>query len=242
MSEPLMPKATAEWLIENTMLTFEQIANFCQLHKLEIQALADGEINTGIMSASPISSGELTQEEITRCEENPKATLQMSKSDLPKPKARAKGPRYTPVAKRAEKPNAALFLIKKYPNMTDIQIAKLVGSTKPTVESIRNRTHSNMTNLKPSDPLLIGICKKEDLQKIIDRNQRKVEREAKAKAKAEKLAAAEAAKATEAPAEDTAVITVEEAQVPMVVATEENDTPAETENATEAQAPIAETA
>ncbi len=235
MSEPLMPKATAEWLIENTMLTFEQIAEFCSLHKLEVQALADDEINTGIMAANPINRNELTQEEIKRCEEDSSARLVINKSDLPKPKSRVKGPRYTPVAKRAEKPNAALFLIKKYPDMTDIQIAKLVGSTKPTVESIRNRTHSNMTNLKPSDPLLIGLCKKADLQKIIDRNQRKIEREAKAKVKAAKLATkeAEASKSNE-----NAVITIEEAQVPMVVAEEKAP---ETENAAEDQTPTAKT-
>jgi len=184
MSQPLMPKATAYWLIENTALTFEQIADFCGIHELEVQALADGEINTGIMGADPIQSGELTKEEIERCEANANAKLKMSKNDLPKPKTRAKGPRYTPVAKRAEKPNAILFLIKQYPELSDMQIAKLIGSTKNTVESIRNRTHSNMTNLKPNDPLSFNLCSYDDLEKAIKRAQNKIKREEEAAKKA----------------------------------------------------------
>lgn len=176
-SKPLMPKATAEWLIENTALTFEQIAEFCGIHSLEVQALADGDINTGIMGANPILSGELTKEEIERCEKSSKSKLKMCKSDLPKPKLRSKGPRYTPVAKRAEKPNAILFLIKKYTELSDIQVARLIGSTKSTVESIRNRTHSNMTNLKPTDPIVMGMCMVDDLEKALKRAQNKAERE-----------------------------------------------------------------
>jgi len=176
-TKPLMPKATADWLINNTALTFEQIAEFCGIHELEVQALADGDINTGIMGADPITTGELTKEEIERCEANTNAKLKMSKNDLPKPKTRAKGPRYTPVAKRAEKPNSILHLIKKYPELSDMQIARLIGSTKSTVESIRNRTHSNMTNLKPTDPLGIGLCSYDDLEKALKRAQNKAKRD-----------------------------------------------------------------
>ena len=184
MSQPLMPKSTAYWLIENTILTFEQIAEFCGLHELEIQALADGEINTGIMGTDPTHSGELTKEEIERCEKSSNAKLKMNKTDLPKPKARAKGPKYTPVAKRAEKPNAILFLVKTYPELSDMQIARLIGSTKNTVESVRNRTHSNMTNLKPTDPIGFGLCSFDDLEKSLKRARNKIKREEEAAKKA----------------------------------------------------------
>jgi len=184
MSNPLMPKATAAWLIDNTMLTFKQIAEFSALHPLEVQALADDEVNLGIMNVNPLTNGELTKEEISRCEGNSNARLKMSKTDLPKPKARSKGPRYTPVVKRAEKPNAVLFLIKKYPDLADVQVARLVGSTKPTVDSIRHRTHSNMSMLKPVDPVLIGLCTFDELQKAIEKAERRILREEKAKKKA----------------------------------------------------------
>ena len=171
---PLMPKATASWLVDNTTLTFDQIAEFCGLHPLEVQALADGEVNAGIMGANPILNGELTAEEIARCEKAGNTKLKMLKTDLPKPRARAKGPRYTPVTKRAEKPNAVLYLLKRYPELADVQIAKLIGSTKPTVESIRNKTHPLMNTLKPTDPLSIGLCNAEELEKAVRRAQRRV--------------------------------------------------------------------
>ena len=180
MAYPLMPKATASWLVDNTALTFEQIADFCGLHPLEVQALADGDVNAGIMGTNPILNGELTAEEIARCEKNSNAKLKMIKTDLPKPRARSKGPRYTPVTKRAEKPNAVLFLLKKHPELADVQIAKLVGSTKPTVDSIRNKTHPTYTTLKPSDPVMLGLCTNEELEKAVRRATRRMEREAKA--------------------------------------------------------------
>lgn len=184
MAYPLMPKATAAWLVDNTALTFDQIAEFCGLHPLEVQALADGDVNAGIMGMNPIQNGELTAEEIARCEKTSNAKLKMLKTDLPKPRARSKGPRYTPVTKRAEKPNAVLHLLKKYPEMQDVQIAKLVGSTKPTVDAIRNRTHPAYNTLKPVDPVSIGLCTGEELEKAVRRAQRRVEREAKAAGKA----------------------------------------------------------
>lgn len=181
-SYPLMPKATAAWLIDNTALTFEQIAEFCGLHALEIQALADGEVNTGIVGSSPLQSGELTAEEIARCEGNTRAKLKMHKTNLPKPRSRAKGPRYTPVNKRAEKPNAILWLIKEYPDLLDAQIARLIGSTKTTVESIRNRTHLNMNNLKPTEPVSIGLCTADELDKAIKKAERRRTRDGAAPA------------------------------------------------------------
>jgi hypothetical protein len=175
-----MPKATAAWLVDNTALTFTQIAEFCGLHDLEVQALADGDVNTGIMGTNPINNGELTREEIARCEKNTNARLKMIKTNLPKPKARAKGPRYTPVTKRAEKPNAVAYLVKKYPELLDVQIARLVGSTKPTVAAIRDKTHPQSATLKPSDPVLLGLCTSDELEKALKKAQRRLEREGKA--------------------------------------------------------------
>lgn len=182
MAYPLMPKATASWLVDNTTLTFDQIAEFCGLHPLEIQALADGDVNTGIMGANPVQNGELTAEEIARCEKNSNAKLKMQKTDLPKPRVRSKGPRYTPVTKRAEKPNAIAYLLKRYPELADVQIAKLIGSTKPTVDAIRNKTHPATATLKPVDPVSIGLCTGEELEKAVRRAQRRAERLAKAAA------------------------------------------------------------
>ncbi len=177
MAYPLMPKATAVWLVDNTALTFDQIADFCGLHPLEVQALADGDVNAGIMGTSPILSGELTAEEIARCEKTTTARLKMLKTDLPKPRARSKGPRYTPVNKRQEKPNAIAFLLKTYPQLADVQIAKLIGSTKPTIESIRSKTHPLTATIKPVDPVVIGLCSAEELEKALKRANRRVERE-----------------------------------------------------------------
>ncbi len=176
---PLMPKATAAWLVDNTALTFEQIAEFCGLHPLEIQALADGEVNSGIMGTSPILAGELTAEEIARCEKTTNARLKMVKSDLPKARARAKGPRYTPVTKRAEKPNAIAYLIKRFPELADVQVARLIGSTKPTVAAIRDKSHPLTNSLKPIDPLSIALCTRDELEKAVKKAQRRIEREAK---------------------------------------------------------------
>ena len=189
MALPLMPKATASWLVDNTALTFEQIADFCGLHPLEVQALADGDVNTGIMGANPIQNGELTTEEIARCEKTTNARLKMQKNDLPKPRARSKGPRYTPVTKRADKPNAVLFLLKKYPELADVQVAKLVGSTKPTVDAIRNKTHPQASALKPVDPVSIGLCTADELEKALRRATRRIDRLAKAAASGEPVPA-----------------------------------------------------
>lgn len=195
-----MPKAVAVWLVENTTLTFDQIGEFCGLHALEIQGIADGEVAANIVGQSPIVSGELTAEEVARCEANSRARLKMSKSDLPAPKARAKGPRYTPVTKRAEKPDAIAYLIKNYPELADSQIAKLIGTTKPTIAAIRDRTHPNSSNLKPRSPVEIGLCKAEELEKALGRARRAAER--KAKAAGVQTPAAEEAAATGAETEE----------------------------------------
>ena len=174
----LMPKATAVWLIDNTKLTFEQIADFCELHKLQVQAIADGEADIGIVGMDPIvQTNQLTSEEIKRCENDPRARLKMAKNDLPQPITRTKGPRYTPVSKRADRPDAIAWLIKSYPDLLDAQIARLVGTTKDTIEKVRNRTHWNASNIKPQNPVLLGLCKQSDLDAALKRAQRRVARE-----------------------------------------------------------------
>jgi len=163
MPTPLMPKATAVWLVENTTLSFRQIAEFCGLHELEVQAIADGEVAIGMQGQSPIVSHELTAEEIQRCEADPTAKLKMTPRDLPAPVARQKGPRYTPIAKRQDKPDAIAWLVKTHPELSDAQIAKLVGTTKTTIAKVRDRSHWNMQNIRPRHPLEIGLCSSKDL-------------------------------------------------------------------------------
>ncbi|MDP9128081.1 MAG: DUF1013 domain-containing protein [Pseudomonadota bacterium] len=175
---PLMPKATAVWLIDNTKLTFEQIAEYCGLHKLEVQAIADGEAAIGIVGMDPIvQTGQLTADEIKRCEADPRGRLKAVKSDLPQPVSRTKGPRYTPVSKRADRPDAIAYLIKTYPELIDAQVARLVGTTKDTIEKVRSRTHWNASNIKPHNPVLLGLCKQSDLDAALKRAQRRIARE-----------------------------------------------------------------
>ena len=177
---PLMPKATAVWLVENTTLGFEQIAEFCSLHKLEVQAIADGEVAVGILGLDPTGNGQLTAEEIKRCENDPRARLKMVKNDLPQVAARSKGPRYTPVSKRAEKPDAVAYLIKTYPELEDSQVARLLGTTKETIAKVRDRSHWNAANIKPHNPVLAGLCKQVDLDAALKRAQRRIARQQKA--------------------------------------------------------------
>lgn len=183
MAMPLMPKATAVWLVENTALTFEQVAEFCGLHKLEVQAIADGEVAIGIVGLDPVYNGQLTQEEIKRCENDPRARLKMTKNDLPQPVARTKGARYTPVSKRGEKPDAIAYLIKNFPELLDAQIARLLGTTKETIAKVRDRSHWNASNIKPHSPVLLGLCKQADLEAAVKRAQRRVAREEAASGK-----------------------------------------------------------
>ncbi len=180
MSLPLMPKATAVWLVENTTLTFDQIGMFCGLHKLEVQAIADGDVATGILGLNPTMNGQLTAEEIKRCEGDSRAHLKMTRSELPQPVVRSKGPRYTPVSKRADKPDAVAYLIKTYPELLDAQVARLLGTTKDTISKVREKSHWNATNIKPRNPVLLGLCKQADLDAALKRASRRVAREQKA--------------------------------------------------------------
>ena len=172
MPAPLMPKATAVWLVENTSLTFEQIAEFCALHPLEIQAIADGEVATQMHGLDPVANGQTTAEEIARCQADPNARLALSPQAVAPQMFRHKGPRYTPIAKRQDKPNAIAWLVRNHPELSDGQVSKLVGTTKPTIQAIRERTHWNMTNIKPQHPVTLGLCAFEELEAAVKRANR----------------------------------------------------------------------
>jgi uncharacterized protein len=169
MAHPLMPKATTVWLIENTSLSFEQIADFCGLHPLEVQGIADDEVSTGIQGLDPIIRNQVTREEIERCEKDPSARLKMAKQDLPTPAKRTKGPRYTPVAKRQDKPDGIAWLARHHPELKDSQIARLIGTTKNTIQSVRERSHWNSPNIRPRDPVLLGLCSQVDLNQAVEK-------------------------------------------------------------------------
>ena len=169
MAKPLMPQATAVWLVENTGLAFQQIAEFCNLHELEIQAIADEEVAVGMQGIDPIINGQLTREEIERCEADPANRLEMAETDIPQPVARPKGPRYTPLSRRQEKPDAIAWILRHHPELSDAQIGRLVGTTKPTINAIRDRTHRNMPNLRPRSPVELGLCGHDDLAQAIEK-------------------------------------------------------------------------
>jgi hypothetical protein len=158
MNQPLMPKATCVWLIDNTALTFEQIGAFCNMHALEVQAVADGEVAVGIIGRDPVAAGELTAEEIQRCEADPSARLKMAKIAVPRAAERTKGPRYTAMAKRQDKPDGIAWLVRNHPELADAQIGKLLGTTKNTIAAVRDRTHWNSQNIKPRHPVDLGLC------------------------------------------------------------------------------------
>ncbi|MDW8443977.1 MAG: DUF1013 domain-containing protein [Acetobacteraceae bacterium] len=182
MPLPLMPKATAVWLIENTSLTFEQIAAFCGMHPLEVQAIADGDSAVGIVGLDPIANGQLTREEIARCEKDPTARLELAPMTvvLPKSKTKGKGGRYTPVAKRQDKPDAIAFLLRHHPLLSDAQICALLGTTKETVQKVRDKTHWNSANIKPRDPVLLGLCTQTDLNRAVEEAMQRARREGRA--------------------------------------------------------------
>lgn len=188
MGQILMPKATAVWLIENTALTFEQVAEFCGLHPLEVQSIADGEVAVGMTGFDPIASGQLTQEEIARCSDDPSARLRLAEANVPRPTPRTKGPRYTPVARRQDRPDGIAWLLRNFPELSDGQVARLIGTTKPTINAIRDRSHWNMGNIKPRDPVALGLCSREDLSAAIDKARRAVERAEKRKAREQQKA------------------------------------------------------
>jgi hypothetical protein len=170
MAKILMPKATAVWLIDNTTLTFEQIAEFCELHPLEVKGIADGEVAENMRGADPVASGELTREEIEKGEQDKTYTLQMpplKHASVPEPKK--KGARFTPVSRRKDRPDAIAWFLRHHPEVTDAQISKLIGTTKSTIESVRSRQHWNAQNLKPVDPVTLGLCSQIELDSVVSK-------------------------------------------------------------------------
>ncbi|MCP5074997.1 MAG: DUF1013 domain-containing protein [Rhodobacteraceae bacterium] len=195
---PLMPKATAVWLVDNTALTFRQIADFCQLHELEVKGIADGDVAMGIKGMDPITSGQLTRDELEKAQKDAghQLTIAESKVEIPVVKSK-KGPRYTPVSRRQDRPDAIDWLLRKHPELTDAQVIKLVGTTKPTIAAIREHTHWNSPNIQPRDPVTLGLCSQIDLDGAVRKAAERLEKE---RIKAEK----EAAKlGTLMPAEET---------------------------------------
>ena len=176
---PFMPKATAVWLVENTTLTFKQIANFCNLHELEVKGIADGDVAKGIKAYNPILAGQLSREEIDLCSKDPERNLSLIERAEDVQVKERKKPKYTPLSKRQDRPDAALWLLKNFPQFTDGQISKLVGSTKGTVSLIRKRSYWNFSNLKAKDPVILGLCSQEIFEKALGKANRRIEREKK---------------------------------------------------------------
>lgn len=177
MTLPLMPKATAVWLVDNTALSFDQIAQFCGMHPLEIQSIADGEVAQSIIGVDPTANGQLTKEEIARCEKNSSARLTMDK-DAQKylDKQPKKGARYTPVARRQDKPDAIAWVLKNHPEVPSPKIAKLLGTTKNTIDAVRTRSHWNSSNIRPRDPVLLGLCSQTALDAVVEKARKEAER------------------------------------------------------------------
>lgn len=167
MTLPLMPTATAVWLTENTALSFEQIADFCGMHALEVQGIADGEVAAGMRGVDPIAGNQLTREEIERCEKDPKAHLTIAGTARQYINKKQKGARYTPVSRRQDKPDAIAWIVKNFPTITDAQIIKLIGTTKNTIAAVRDRSHRNMSTIKPRDPVLLGLCSQTHLDQLV---------------------------------------------------------------------------
>ena len=191
---PLMPKATAVWLVENTALSFEQVAEFCKLHPLEVKAIADGDAAQGIKGLDPIQTGQLSREQIEKGAPDPSYRLKLLDPKVRLPEAKKKkGPRYTPVSRRQDRPNAILWLVRNHPELKDSQIMRLVGTTKSTIQAIRERTHWNASSLQPLDPVTLGLCSQIDLDLEVHR------------ASKDKPAAVEAPGATLLPAAETTV-------------------------------------
>lgn len=169
MTQILMPKATAVWLIDNTAMTFEQISEFCGLHILEVEGIADGDVAAGIRGADPIANGQVSREELEKAEKDSSYKMKASvfDNDPVSNKPKRKGPRYTPLSRRQDRPDAIDWLVRNHPEITDAQISKLIGTTKPTIQSIRERTHWKMGTINPTDPVSLGLCSQIDLDEIV---------------------------------------------------------------------------
>ena len=177
MSKPIMAKATAVWLVDNTTISFKQIADFCGLHELEVQGIADGDVAAGVKGFDPIANNQLTQEDIDNAQENPLFKLKLKFYAAAVGEEKRRGPRYTPLSKRQDRPASILWLVKFHPELTDGQISKLVGTTKPTIQAIRERTHWNIANIQPIDPVALGLCKQSELDAAVQKAAKKREAE-----------------------------------------------------------------
>lgn len=169
MTQILMPKATAVWLIDNTGMTFKQISEFCDLHILEVEGIADGDVAAGIRGADPIANGQVSREEIEKAEADSNYAMKPNTFDSDKiePKTKKKGPRYTPLSRRQDRPDAIAWLVRNHPEVPDSQISKLIGTTKPTIKAIRERTHWKINTINPTDPVSLGLCSQIDLDGIV---------------------------------------------------------------------------
>ncbi len=168
-NKPIMAKATAVWLVDNTTITFKQVADFCGLHELEVQGIADGDVATGVKGFDPVANNQLTQDEIEKAEANPLHKLKLKFNPAAVGEEKRRGPRYTPLSKRQDRPNSILWLVKFHPELSDGQIAKLVGPNKPTIQSIRERTHWNIQAMEPIDPVALGLCKQTELDAAVQK-------------------------------------------------------------------------
>ncbi|TRW96027.1 DUF1013 domain-containing protein [Paracoccus sp. M683] len=173
MNKPLMAKATAVWLVDNTTLTFKQIGDFCGMHELEVQGIADGDVAVGVKGFDPIASNQLDPEEIKKGEASPAYRLKLKHNPAADGEEKRRGPRYTPLSKRQDRPAAILWLVKFHPELADAQIAKLVGTTKPTIQAIRERTHWNIANIQPIDPVALGLAKQSELDAAVQKAAKK---------------------------------------------------------------------
>ena len=173
MNKPIMAKATAVWLVDNTTLSFTQIAEFCGLHELEVQCIADGDVAAGVRGFDPIANNQLDQSEIDKAEKDPSYRLKLMHNPAAEGEEKRKGPRYTPLSKRQDRPAAIAWLVKFHPELPDSAIAKLVGTTKPTIQSIRDRSHWNIANIQPIDPVALGLCKQSERDRVVQQAARK---------------------------------------------------------------------
>ncbi|WP_099827035.1 DUF1013 domain-containing protein [Oceaniglobus indicus] len=169
MQKPIMAKATAVWLVDNTTLTFKQVADFCGLHELEVQGIADGDVAAGVKGFDPVANNQLDQSEIEAGEKDPMHKLKLKFYSAAVGEEKRRGPRYTPLSKRQDRPASILWLVKFHPELTDGQIGKLVGTTKPTIQAIRDRTHWNINNIDPIDPVALGLCKQSELDQMVQK-------------------------------------------------------------------------
>ncbi|MCY3984579.1 MAG: DUF1013 domain-containing protein [Roseovarius sp.] len=180
MSKPIMVKATAVWLVDNTTISFKQIADFVGMHELEIQGIADGDVASGVKGFDPIANNQLTQEEIEKAQNDPLHKLELKYNPMTSGEEKRRGPRYTPLSKRQDRPNSILWLVKFHPELEDKQIIKLVGTSKSTIKAVRERTHWNISNMQPIDPVALGLCRQSELDAAVQTAAEKKAREGKA--------------------------------------------------------------